>query len=379
MADPTVQGAGETGRIIVDLDAIARNWQSLSRTVAPAECAAVVKADAYGLGTAQVVPALVRAGCTTFFVATLKEAAGIKPLVGDGRIFILDGLVPGSAAHVADLNVIPVLSSLDEINDWNRQGAAREQKLPSALHVDSGLNRLGLSGGDVAHLSNDTSLLESMHVALVMSHLACADDPDALDNEVQATAFGHCRAQLPSAPASLAASDGLMLGPAYHFDLVRPGYALYGGQAFQGATTPVEPVLHVTTKVLQTRALNKGETVGYSSTYMAPHDMRVAILSAGYADGVPRSASAATGETGGRVAIGGHIAPLIGRVSMDLIAVDVSQIPNHLVTRGTDVELIGPTCPLDVVGKAANTIGYEILTRLSPRFERVYVSEEGQN
>ncbi len=378
MADSLWLGAGETGRITIDLDAIASNWQSLADTVSPALCAAVVKADAYGLGATRIVPTLAHAGCTTFFVATLKEAAEIKPLVDEGQIYLLDGLLPDSASTVADLGVIPVLSTLDEIDDWHRQAEQSNKKLQTALHIDSGLNRLGLSAGDVARLAQNPAPFDTLKLDLVMSHLASADVPDAPENQTQLTAFTLARALLPDAPASLAASDGLMLGSAFHFDVVRPGYALYGGQAFQGATTPVKPVLEVTTRILQIRSLSRGDTVGYSATYTAPRDMRIAILAAGYADGIPRTASAATGETGGAVAIAGHVAPVLGRVSMDLIAVDVSQVPPHHLARGADVEIIGPTCTLDLVGKAADTIGYEILTRLSPRFERVYL-QKGAN
>ena len=193
------------------------------------------------------------------------------------------------------------------------------------------------------------------------------------ENKMQYTAFSLARALLPDAPASLAASDGLMLGAPFHLDLVRPGYALYGGQAFQGATTPVKPVVEVKTRILQVRSLSQGDTVGYAASFVAPNDMTIAILAAGYADGIPRTASTATGESGGAVAIKGHVAPIVGRVSMDLIAVDVTNIPPQQLTRGGEVEIIGPTCTLDLVGKASQTIGYEILTRLSPRFERVYI------
>lgn len=373
MADTTCPSAGQTGRITIDLDAIAGNWQSLADTVSPAHCAAVVKADAYGLGAARVVPTLAQAGCTTFFVATLKEATEIKPLVGGARIFILDGVLPGSAAAIADLGAIPVLSTLDDVDDWHSQAKQRDEKLSTALHIDSGLNRLGLSAADVARLAHNVAIFDSLKLELVMSHLASADIPDAPENKMQMTAFTLSRALLPDAPASIAASDGLMLGTPFHLDLVRPGYALYGGQAFQGAKTPVKPVVEITTKILQIRSLNRDDTVGYSASFVAPRDMTIAILSAGYADGIPRTASVATGESGGAVAIAGHVAPIVGRVSMDLIAVDVSDVPQHLLVRGADVEIVGPTCTLDLVGKAANTIGYEILTRLSPRFERVYL------
>ncbi len=369
---------GATGRITIDLGTIASNWKSLAERVAPAECAAVVKADAYGLGADRVVPTLSAAGCTTFFVATLGEAQQVAALTKGARIFVLDGLVPGSGAALAKLGGIPVLSSLEEIADWRIQAKQLGHALPAALQVDSGLHRLGLSASDVAHLAQNPDTLEGCDIALIMSHLASADTPEARENAAQLDVFKTLLAQLPAAPASLAASDGLMLGAAYHFDLVRPGYALYGGQAYQGEKTPVAPVVQVTAQMVQVRNVPAGGSIGYSASFRAENAMRVAIVAVGYADGVPRTASAATGQTGGVVAINGHTANVVGRVSMDLIAVDVTHVPTALVQRGAAVELIGPTVPLDEVGAAAGTIGYEILTRLSPRFERVYL-EPGEH
>lgn len=364
---------GETGRVTIDLGAIARNWQALAAHVAPAACAAVVKADAYGLGAKPVVRTLRAAGCETFFVATAREADDILPVAEDTTIYVLNGLVSDSASHIAELGVVPVLSTLDDIRTWHDEARARNTRLRAVLHVDSGLNRLGLSPGDVALLSDTLDRLAGIDVVLNMSHLASADTPEAPENAAQLTAFRSALLKLPPAPASLAASDGLMLGRDFHFDLVRPGYALYGGQAVQGRHTPVEPTVTVTSKVLQVRALKPGDTVGYGASYCAAKPMRLAIVSAGYADGVPRAASAATNEAGGAVAINGIKAAIVGRVSMDLIAVDVTHMAQDDVAPGSDVELIGPVMALDDVGAGAGTIGYEILTRLSRRFECVYL------
>lgn len=366
---------GALGHITINLEAIARNWQSLARLVAPADCAAVVKANAYGLGATRVVPALQRAGCTTFFVATLGEAHQIRSLIGSGRIFVLDGVLPEFASGFADDSIIPVLSTPEEIVLWRKEAKSRGKVLPAALHIDSGLNRLGLSVNDVTDLAATEGAFDGLEIVLTLSHLASADTPDAPENDAQRMAFETLSAKIPAKQKSLAASDGLMLGQAYHFDLVRPGYALYGGQAFQGGPTPVEPVVRVTAKLLQVRTLKAGDFVGYSATFRAANPMTIAIVSAGYADGVARAASAGTGDVGGVVAIAGKSAPIVGRVSMDLIAVDVSHIPAQDLKRGSDVELIGPNVPLDHVGQHAKTIGYEVLTRLSPRFARTYLEE----
>lgn len=366
--------ADATGLITVDLDALCANWRALAQLVAPAECGAVVKADAYGLGAAEVIPALARAGCRTFFIATPEEASAARRLVPSARLFALDGLVPGSAQNFIAADVAPVLSGLDEIADWSAHARQAGRRLPAALHVDSGLNRLGLSADDVSILASERERLEHLDVRLVMSHLACADDPDHPHNARQRAAFEQRRATLalPSASASLAASDGLMLGAPFHYDLVRPGYALYGGQAFQGGATPVNPVVTVAAGILQVRTVEAGESVGYSASWVAPRQTRVAIVAAGYADGIGRGLSASSDETGGVVMVHGQRAPIVGRVSMDLITVDVTDVAGD-VQRGDLATLIGPGLTIEAMGRAAGTIGYEVLTRLGTRFARRYV------
>ena len=364
--------ASETGVLRIDLDAIAGNWRSLSDQVRPAECGAVVKADAYGLGITRVLPALVAAGCRSFFVATPGEAAEARALEGSARIFVLDGLFPGAADAVLGAGAIPCLASLAEVEEWSAHARRIGARLATALHVDSGLNRLGLPAAEVAKLVSRPDLLASLDVVLVMSHLASADDPSDPTNAAQHHAFEELRRMLPGAQASLAASDGLMLGEVFHFDLVRPGYALYGGQAFRGARSPVSPVVSLFTRVLQVRDVMPGGAVGYSGSWRASRPSRIATLATGYADGYARSASAASGSPGGSVVIHGARLPVVGRVSMDLITVDVTDcvVP---VTRGDVAEVLGATLPLETVGAEARTIGYEVLTRLGRRYSRVYV------
>jgi alanine racemase len=241
------------------------------------------------------------------------------------------------------------------------------------LHIDSGLNRLGLSAREVQDLARDSEVLGQIDIALVMSHLACADDPQDPKNEQQRKVFESLRAILPRAPASLAASDGLMLGRAFHLDLVRPGYALYGGQAFKGGPTPVKPVVRVQARILQLRDVAPGQTVGYSATWKASRLSRVAIIAAGYADGFLRSGSAPGAHAGALVGVGGVTAPVIGRISMDLITVDVTDI-EPAPRRGQLVDLVGPGLTIETMGARAGTIGYEVLTSLGRRFERIYVN-----
>ncbi len=366
--------ASATGILRVDLGRIAENWKALAALVAPAHCAAVVKADAYGLGASRVIPALAAAGCRTFFVATLAEAVAARALAPAAAILVLDGLVSGSAPDMLESGAIPVLSSLPEVEAWAALSERRGRRNPCALHVDTGLNRLGLSARDVHALAGDMHALGSLDVRLVMSHLACADDPASPKNAQQREVFDRLLPMLPSVPASLAASDGLMLGAAFHYDLVRPGYALYGGQAFGGGRTPVEAVVELHVKVLQVRDVAPGQTVGYAASWSPTRASRIAVIAAGYADGLFRHLSRGSDATepSGAVAIRGKIAPIVGRVSMDLVTVDVTDIDGG-VEPGELVEVIGPSLPIEALGAAAETIGYEVLTSLGRRFHRVYV------
>jgi len=367
--------ASATGTITIDLGQIGANWKALAAKVAPAACGAVVKANAYGLGAERVMPALMRAGCTTFFIATPDEAETARKFAPTAEIYALDGLVGNSAAVFARLGVKPVLSTLDDVVAWSALCRARGEKLSAALHIDTGLNRLGLPARDVRHLAADPSMMTGIKLDLVMSHLASADNPRDPKNRDQLLAFETLSALFPGVPRSLAASDGLMLGPAYHFDLVRPGYALYGGQASQMAPAPVKSAVTVTARILSVADVAPGETVGYSATWRAKRPSRIATIAAGYADGIPRTASAPDGRPGGHVMITGHLAPLVGRVSMDLITVDVTDLPEGAAMPGEFAKLICDEISIEDAGFSAGTIGYEILNRLGPRFPRLYLDD----
>jgi alanine racemase len=367
--------ASATGTITIDLGQIGANWKALAAKVAPAACGAVVKANAYGLGAERVMPALTRAGCTTFFIATPDEAEAARKFAPAAEIFALDGLVGNSSAAFVRLNVKPVLSTLDDVLAWSALCRARGERLPAALHIDTGLHRLGLPARDVRHLAADPTMMAGIKLDLVMSHLASADNPSDPKNRDQLLAFETLTALLPRVPRSLAASDGLMLGATFHFNLVRPGYALYGGQASQMAPAPVKPAVSVAARILSVADVAPGETVGYSATWRAKRPSRIATIAAGYADGIPLSASAPEGRPGGRVMITGHLAPMVGRVSMDLITVDVTDLPEGAAMPGEFAKLICEELPIEDAGFAAGTIGYEILTRLGPRFPRLYLDD----
>ncbi|MBS0253386.1 MAG: alanine racemase [Proteobacteria bacterium] len=367
--------ARATGTITVDLGRIAANWRALADKVAPGRCAAVVKADAYGLGAERIIAALARAGCTAFFIATPSEAETARRIAPDADIYALDGLVGNAAAAFAHHAVKPVLSTLDDVVAWSALCRARGERLPAAIHIDTGLHRLGLPVRDVRRLVAEPSMMAGIELDLVMSHLASADNPRDPKNREQLLTFETLSALFPGVPRSLAASDGLMLGPSYHFDLVRPGYALYGGQASQIAPAPVQAAVSVAARILAVADVAPGETVGYSATWRAKRPSRIATIAAGYADGVPRNASAPDGRPGGHVLISGHLAPIVGRISMDLTTVDVTDLPEGAAMPGEFAKLIAEDLTIEDAGFSAGTIGYEILTRLGHRFTRLYVDE----
>ena len=367
------EGPGETAILTIDLDALIANYRALSDLAAPAECAAVVKADAYGLGMAQAAPALSRAGCKTFFVATLGEAKALRALLPQATIYVFAGLMPGTAELYRAHDLRPVLNSAEEIKEWASFCATQGEKLPCAVHIDSGMNRLGLSASEVGTVADDPDLWRAFTLSLVMSHLACADEPRHPKNEKQRKAFDRLRAKLPAVPASLANSAGILLGRAYAYDLVRPGIALYGGKPSREGDNPFKPVVHLKGRILQLRNLAPGETIGYGATHTLKKASRVAVVSVGYADGFFRSLSTKDEEEGFVAYAGPYPAPILGRVSMDLITVDVTAVPEEIARRGGWIELIGPNVPVQTVARHAGTIDYEVLTNLGRRAFRRYI------
>ena len=365
----------QAARLTVRLPAIVANYRTYRRMAGPTAVAAVVKADGYGLGAARVAPALAQAGCDSFFVARLEEAVALRKSVPQARIFVLDGAAPDAVPALISHRLTPVLNSLAQIAAWSAAAGVGTSKLDAVLHVDTGMNRLGLPGDELAILSGEHARrLAGINPVLVMSHLACSDEPANSLNAEQLSRFKQALAMLPPAPASLAASHGAMLGMEYHFDLVRPGVALYGANpqaqegTGKGAPNLMQTAAVLTARVLQVRRIDSGSSVGYAATFRAKRPSMIATVALGYADGVPRALS-----NQGFAALGGHRVPVAGRVSMDLITLDVSDLPEapHI---GDEVELLGDTMTLGEVAAMAGTNEYEILTRLR-RVPRVY---EGQ-
>jgi alanine racemase len=367
----TSRGAIAGGRLTINLGALAENWLDIADRAGGAATSAVVKADAYGIGLEPAAKALAEAGCHTFFVALPDEGLRLRATVRDAAIYILDGLMPGSAATYVAADLRPVLGSFPEIEEW---AAAKQAGAPTgaALHIDTGMNRLGLTLGEARVLSEHRDLVSTIAPSLVMSHLAAADTPDHPLNRKQLSAFRAVRALLPHIPASLANSAGILLGPDYRFDLVRPGIALYGAAAAAGAH-PLRPVVTAEARILQVREAKRGETVGYGATETLRQPTRIAIVAAGYADGYHRHAGSSDARPGARAFLHGRYAPLVGRVSMDLIAIDVTDIPG--AERGDWVELFGANIPIDEVAHHAGTIGYELLTGLGRRHDRRHVGD----
>lgn len=365
--------AGAPAILTVVLGALRENYCTLRDHAEGAECAAVVKADAYGTGARQAVQALAQEGCKTFFVATLPEAGVVRAAAPQATIYVLDGLFPQAAAGFVEIDARPVLGSLPEIRDWAafclRTGVPRR----AALHIDTGMNRLGLRLEDIDVLAGDMDLLDTFETSLVISHLACADSPDDPKNEAQRTAFDELRAKLPAAPASLANSAGILLGPSYHYEMVRAGIALYGGRAVVRGANPMRPVVLLEGRVAQIRNAEAGETVGYGAAQTLNRPTRIATVTVGYADGFFRRLGASDGYPGAAAYVGEYRAPLLGRVSMDLITIDVTDVPEELVQRGTLVELLGPHVGVDDIAAQVGTIGYEVLTALGRRYHRRYI------
>ena len=356
----------------VDLAALRANWARLNEASGRAECAGVVKADAYGLGLAPIARALTSEGCRTFFVASVDEGRATREVQPGATIYVLDGLLPGAEAYYAGFDLRPVLSSLPEVRDWAACCRARGRRMAAGIHIDTGLNRLGMPENELDQLAAAPDLLGAFETTLVMSHLACADHADNPMNERQRLRFEALRAKLPPAPASLANSGGVFLGPRYHFDLVRPGIALYGGRAHEGTPNPMQTVVRLAAKILQVHEVAPGDSIGYGATYKVQKPARVATIAVGYADGFLRALSVATGEAGPVGYIGDYPVPIVGRVSMDFITADVTSVPPELARRGAWVEVMGQRVTVDDLTDRAGTIGYELLTRLGRRVYRVY-------
>lgn len=360
--------ATENSRAVltIDLGALSENYRRLRAAAPGSEVAGVVKANAYGLGLAPVADALRAAGCRSFFVAHLEEGLELRGQLADAVVYVLHGLAAGREHRFVEARLIPVLNQPGELARYAALARARGERLPAALQIDTGMCRLGFARAEIEAL--DPDLLAPLDLRLVMSHLACAEETANPLNERQRTRFEQARALLPAAPASLANSSGIFLGAPFQLGLCRPGVALYGVNPTPERPNPMVPVVTIQAPVLQVHEVQEPGTVGYGATYATRAGSRIATVPVGYADGYLRAASnRATARIAGRAV------PLAGRVSMDLITLDVTDLPPDAVRPGTMVELLGGPDGLDQLAAAAGTIGYEVLTRLGSRFARRYI------
>ena len=365
-------------RLTVDLTALADNWRAMNERSGKARAAAVLKADAYGIGIARAASTLYAAGARDFFVATVEEGVELRPLVPDGRIYILAGLWPGNEQLFFDNDLVPIINSEEQLAVFMAALAERGDH-PCVLHVDTGMNRLGLSVAEAVALAHDPARPASFSPVLVMSHLACGDDPKHPMNLYQLQRFREVTAAFEGVPASLANSGGVFLGEDYHFDLTRPGIAVYGGEAVSGAVNPMKPVVTAEARILQIRTVPSGETASYGASVRFTRDSRIATVAIGYADGYHRSVSGGgvtlrqAMPSGAFGFLNGRKVPHVGRVTMDLSLFDVTDLPEKAVRAGDYIELFGRNVAIDDVARAGGTIGYELLTSLGSRYCRAYV------
>jgi alanine racemase len=363
--------ATATGILTVDLDAIVANWRKLEKTAVPAECAGVVKANAYGCGAEQVARALSNAGCKTFFVATLDEAKVVRGAVPESAtIYALDGFFQNSGEAYAKFNCRPVIGDLNELAEWDVFCRRSGWNGGAAIHIDTGMNRLGMTILEAQGIIPRINAGDH-GITLVMSHLVCAEQLNSTINAKQLTAFREIASLFSGVPAALSNSSGIFLGPQYQFDLVRPGAALYGINPTPEADNPMQPVVDIKARVVQVRNVEKGDTVGYGATWTARRPTRLAIVAAGYADGYFRAAGGVDGVRTADALVAGTRCPIAGRISMDLMAIDITDLPAPL-RRGQMVTLVGDGVTVDELALHFGTIGYEVLTSLGERYQRVY-------
>src|SRR5262245_32538729 len=369
--------AAATGILTIDLDAIIANWRKLEKAAVPAECAAVVKANAYGCGAAEVSRALANAGCRTFFVANVEEAAAVRAAAPQATVYSLGGFFQQTGEAYAKIDCKPVIGDLNELAEWDVFCRRSGWSGGAAIHIDTGMNRLGMTITEAQGIVPRINAGDH-GITLVMSHLASAELLNSPANARQLAAFREIASVFSGVPASLANSSGVFLGAQFQFDLMRPGCALYGINPTPEADNPMQPVVELKARIVQLRNVERGDTVGYGGTWTARRPTRIAIVSAGYADGYFRAASANDGTRGAEVVVAGKRCPIAGRISMDLTAVDVTDLEKNAVRRGHMATLIGEGITVDELAHHFGTIGYEVLTSLGRRFARVYKGGEAR-
>ena len=373
MTGVTASGSAPV-RLKIDLGALTDNWRELARRSAPGRCAAVVKANAYGTGVSEAAPALWAAGARIFFVAHFSEGvAARRALPAQAQIYVLNGLESeADPKDYVEYRLAPVIGGEEELARWSAFATQRGRPSRSALHLDTGMNRLGFES--LAHLQAAMETHWPMSGAdLLISHFVSSEIPGDPITSAQIERFEAARAAFPHLAASLANSSGMFLSQSPIYDLARPGYALYGGNPTPGRPNPMHAVVTLTAAIQQIRSIEAGMTCGYNAQWTAKRPTRLATLLIGYADGLPRGAGATDAKPGAEVAVAGRRCRLVGRVSMDLAIVDVTDLPEDAVRPGGRVEFFGPTIGLDDFAARSGTIGYHLLTSFGPRYQREYV------
>ncbi len=365
--------ARRAGAILsIDLGAIAANWRGLRdagrATGRPVDCAAVLKADAYGCGAAIVGPRLAAEGCRHFFVAHVDEGIALRAVLPEMPIYVLNGLLPGTEPDFVEHGLTPVLNHLGQLNAWRAAAQRYNRPLDAVVHIDTGMHRLGFGPEDAQVLINERGRLRGLRLALIMSHLVASEETSNPINGEQLSRFRTFVRAMPGAPTSLANSSGIFLGPDYHFDMLRPGAALYGINPLPGQSNPMLGVVTLQVRILQTRRIDAFQTVGYGGAWRSARPSRVATIALGYADGYFRNLVNRT-----HVHLAGHTVPVIGRISMDLVTVDVTDVPEELSQPGMTVEALGPHLTADDLADHARTNAYEVMTALGRRYHRAYV------
>lgn len=370
---PQTEADGVLSRLTIDLGAIRANYRRLSAAMGAVPCAGVVKANAYGLGVERVAPVLWDEGCRIFFTATLPEAIELRAILPEASVAVLNGLVGGTEALFVEHGIIPVLGDIEQVDGWRTHGGGIGRALPAMLHVDTGMSRTGLDAGQWDRVVETPELLDGIDWLYLMSHLSCADEPEHPMNRAQLDRFIAIRTALSRSMARsmkccLANSAGILLDPSYHFDLGRPGIGLYGGRPRADRPNPHACPIRLEGRVMQVRTIAPGTPVSYGAGWRAERETRVATIGAGYADGYLRSLSGKA-----EVSLSGTRCPVIGRVTMDMIMVDVTDLPESVARPGAFAELLGPEMHPDAMADAAGTISYELLTSLGTRYERRYI------
>jgi alanine racemase len=363
--------------LVVDTQAIGENYSLITQKIGSARCGAVVKANAYGLGLAGILPTLQELKCQDYFVAHPHEGTHLRSLLGQernkektwSRIYVLAGVFPQLIESYRHHEMIPVLNDIGQIDLWAQQGRKEGKRLPAVIQLDTGLARNGLGPQDVAYIKDHPELLQPLEIQYWMTHLARSKEGPNPANPLQIDRLREMLVSLPKAPVTLASSAGVFLGSEYHFQLVRVATALFGMRPLKGQDNPMRPVVGLYGRVLQVRTCEAGESVGYGATHLCQRESRLATVGVGYADGYPRSQ-----EIRNRHAFAGTTpVPLVGRVSMDYTVMDVTHMAPDKVVPGSWIQLAGPSLPIDDLADQMGTVAYEVLTQLRARCHRVYI------